>query len=149
MILIIKKFRSKLSLIKTSTIAWHYSSFNDTTDVTQCTSAHLEGSSIPSSVERTEYDLLMMNLVDIVPSPLTTMVLPDPNLEPVCEMRVLSLITVTLLHLFRSSRTATPLIIGSDIHSPEITNLLGSAKLSPEILHEERQTAPKVHRYSP
>ena len=54
-----------------------------------------EGASpIPPNVELTAYDLIMLEVEDILPSPLTPLVLPPPEPKPVCEMQTPSLFTI-------------------------------------------------------
>ena len=66
--------------------------FSDATTVTS--SAQDGGSGIPQKIDLTAYDLIMLDVDDIRPSPLTTLVLPHPVPEPVCEMQTPALFTM-------------------------------------------------------
>ena len=53
-----------------------------------------EGSPIPPNFDTTAYDLIMLEVDDIVPSPLTPLVLQHPTPEPVCVMQTPALFTM-------------------------------------------------------
>ena len=79
-------------LFLTSTRVLLFFCFSDTTDVIH--GSHDGGSPIPANVDPTAYDLIMLDVDDILPSPLTALELPPPVPEPVCEMQTLALITM-------------------------------------------------------
>ena len=52
------------------------------------------GLPISPNVDPTAYDLIMLEIDDILPSPLKQLVLPPPEPEPVCEMQTPALFTI-------------------------------------------------------
>ena len=53
-----------------------------------------EGSPIPLNVDPTAYNLITLEVENILHSPLTPLVLPPPVPEPVCEMHTPALFTI-------------------------------------------------------
>ena len=91
MFLIIRKFQKNSSLIFQVLISNTPFCFNDSTAVPTTQ----EGSSpIPSNVDPTAYDIIMLEVKELLPSPLTSLVLPPPVSETVYEMQTPALFTM-------------------------------------------------------
>ena len=87
MILIIRKFQKSSFQIYLALLAL----FGDFTAVTTTTQG---GSPIPPNLPSTAYDLIMLKVDDILPPPLTPLVLPYPVPEPVCKKQTPALFTM-------------------------------------------------------
>ena len=91
MFLIIRKIQKNSSLIFQALVSNTPFCFSDSTAVPTTQ----EGSSpIPPNVDPTAYDLIMLEVEDILPSPLTPLVLPPPVPETVYEMQTPALFTM-------------------------------------------------------
>ena len=89
-ILIIRKYKKNFFLIFQALESNTLFCFSDSTVV----SHHQEkGSPIHPNVDPTAYDLIMLEVDDILPSPLTPLVLAPTVPEPVCEMQTPALFT--------------------------------------------------------
>ena len=120
------------------------------------------GSPIPPNVGPTAYNLIMLDVEDILPSPLTLLVLPHPVAEPVCKMETLALFvmaqsspqpqSVDTTNYARLNPLPSPstsssssgelhLYIESDTSSPPV--LIGQSSSSQELLLQGEQPVPE------
>ena len=135
--------------------------FSDTTDVNQPPSYN-EGSPIPPNFEPTDYDHIMLDVDDILPSTLTPPVLAPPVPKPVCKLQTPALFTMIhasprpqsldapnyelrVNHLPSPATSSSfsgelPLFIGSN--SDSLTVVAGSLSLSLELLLPGQQPPP-------
>ena len=92
MILTTKRLTSRKNLFLINHVH-AFNTFNCFSDSTAVPTTQ-EGTPIPPNVDPTAYNLIMLEVDDILPSPLTPLVLPPPVPEPVCEMQTPALFTM-------------------------------------------------------
>ena len=160
MILEIRKFLENSILTYQELAFRQLFCFNDTTDVNP-PSSYNKGSPIPPNFGPTEYDFIMLDVDDTLPSLLTPPLLAPPVTEPVCELQTQAPFTMThaspqpqsldapnyarvnplpLPATFSSVSEELPLFIGSNSNSPTV--VAGTMGLSQELLLQGKQPPP-------